>query len=248
MFFFFYIYEMKYNNMRVVDFKALAKERGLRGYSKLRKAELITFLQNNLQPTPAMRPRPRHPTRPPPPPPPSQSVGFRPDRPRQPELLRQLEERQRQPSSQEIGIFERQEMSKSRPQVKNKLNEWYNWLVSHIPKPIKNKASRVFKTFKDKIMGLCYRVKGKEPEEEQNREETEEQNEESFRPVELEQAFNRAYRSYRINGRSRIDIDTFFDRIRQSLIDLMNRELTDLNSMRVQTTTWIEFRIEYEDG
>ena len=62
----------------------------------LRKAELSTFLQNNLQPStstprPDTRTRPPRPTRPPPPPP--QSVRFRPDRPRQPELLRQLEER-----------------------------------------------------------------------------------------------------------------------------------------------------------
>ena len=35
--------------------------------------------------------------------------------------------------------------------------------------------------------------------------------EESINPVELEQAFNRAYSSYRINGRSRMDVDTFFD-------------------------------------
>ena len=94
---------MDYNNLRVVDLKALAKERGLRGYSRLKKAELIAFLRDNLQsrtrpppiPTPAMHTRP-----PPPPPPPPlqavavqaqvQSVMFRPDRPRQPELLRQL--------------------------------------------------------------------------------------------------------------------------------------------------------------
>ena len=31
--------------MRVVDLRALAKERGLRGYSRLKKAELIAFLQ-----------------------------------------------------------------------------------------------------------------------------------------------------------------------------------------------------------
>ena len=82
--------------MKVVDLKDLVKERGLQGYSNLRKAELITFLQNNLQPsTSTLRPdtqtRPPRPTRPPPPPP--QSVRFRSDRPRQPELLRQLEER-----------------------------------------------------------------------------------------------------------------------------------------------------------
>ena len=44
--------------MKVVELKALAKGRGLRGYSKLKKDELITFLQNNLRPTPAPRPKP----------------------------------------------------------------------------------------------------------------------------------------------------------------------------------------------
>ena len=33
--------------MRVAKLKALARERGLRGYSRLRKAELIALLQNN---------------------------------------------------------------------------------------------------------------------------------------------------------------------------------------------------------
>ena len=41
---------MDYNNVKVVELKALSKEHGLRGYSRLKKAELITFLQNNLQP------------------------------------------------------------------------------------------------------------------------------------------------------------------------------------------------------
>ena len=44
--------------MKVVDLKALAKEHGLRRYSRLKKAELITFLQNNLQPAPAPHARP----------------------------------------------------------------------------------------------------------------------------------------------------------------------------------------------
>ena len=70
---------------------------------------------------------------------------------------------------------------------------------------------------------------------------------ESFNPIELEQAFNRAYRSYRINGRSRMDVDTFFDPIRQNLIGLMNRELTDLGSAKVQTTAWIRFKQALEN-
>ena len=96
---------------------------------------------------------------------------------------------------------------------------------------------------KDKIMGLYKSFKGKESEAQ-----AVEQNEESFNPIELEQAFDRAYRSYRINGRSKMDVDTFFDQIRQNLINLVSRELTELNLASVQTTTWIGFRIEYEKG
>ena len=44
-----------------------------------------------------------------------------------------------------------------------------------------------------------------------------------------------------------MDIDTFFDWIRQNLIDLMNRELTDLGSARVQTTASIRSIQALED-
>ena len=42
-----------------------------------------------------------------------------------------------------------------------------------------------------------------------------------LKPIELEQAFGGAYRSYRINGRPRIDVDTFFNRIGKRLIELI---------------------------
>ena len=44
-----------------------------------------------------------------------------------------------------------------------------------------------------------------------------------------------------------MDVDTFFNRIRQNLIDLMNRELTDLGSAKVQITAWIRFIQALED-
>ena len=65
-----------------------------------------------------------------------------------------------------MDIFKQQEISKSQPQVKGKLEDWYIWLVNHIPESIKEKASRMFKATKDKIMGLYKRFNGKEPEEE----------------------------------------------------------------------------------
>ena len=61
-----------------MELKALAKEHGLKGCSKLRKAELVTFLQNNRQPTSALHTRPPRPTRPPPPPPALEPIDDRP--------------------------------------------------------------------------------------------------------------------------------------------------------------------------
>ena len=36
------------------------------------------------------------------------------------------------PSTQDMDLFQQQEMANSRPQVKNKLNEWRDWLVNHV--------------------------------------------------------------------------------------------------------------------
>ena len=43
--FYYMLYKME--NMRMPELKALAREHRLRGYSRLRKAELIAFLQDN---------------------------------------------------------------------------------------------------------------------------------------------------------------------------------------------------------
>ena len=117
-----------------------------------------------------------------------------------------------------------------------------NWLINHVPKPIKDGASKAFKTFKDKVMGLYNRVTGsagngtriKEPK--------------PFKPIELEQAFGGAYRSYRINGKPKMDVDTFFNRIRKELIELIKRELKTQTLARIQTTAWIRFICDDEEG
>ena len=41
--------ENNYETLRMPELKALARERRLRNYSQLRKADLIAFLQNNEQ-------------------------------------------------------------------------------------------------------------------------------------------------------------------------------------------------------
>ena len=44
--------EVNYDGLRVVELKALIREHGFWDYSGLRKAELVTFLQDNIQPRP----------------------------------------------------------------------------------------------------------------------------------------------------------------------------------------------------
>ena len=47
-------------------------------------------------------------------------------------------------------------------------------------------------------------------------------------------------------GKPRMDRDAFYDLIKEGLIDLIARELKDLRSARIQTTTWIRFRNDEE--
>ena len=57
------------------------------------------------------------------------------------------------------------------------------------------------------VMGLYNRVTGSTGNETRIKEPK------SFKPIELEEAFEGAYRSYRVNGRPKTDVDTFFNRI-----------------------------------
>ena len=218
--------------MRVTELKALARDRGLRNYSRMRKAELVLcfiIILHQLQAYQASSTTPQMST--------WEPIDER---------------RQRQPTQQEMDIFEQQEMSKSHPQVKSKLNKWYDWLINHVPKTIKDGTSRAFKTFKDKIMGLYNRVTGSTtnqalegPRSVETQRSTEPK---PFKPIELEQAFGGAHRSYRVNGRPKMDVDTFFNRIRKGLIELIKRELKTRTLARIQTTTWIRFIRDDEEG
>ena len=69
--------EIDYNSLRLVELRALVKERGLQDYYRSKKVELIAFLRDMSEPlrdepTPSVSPRPRsidqpsRPTRPPP--------------------------------------------------------------------------------------------------------------------------------------------------------------------------------------
>ena len=58
---------------------------------------------------------------------------------------------------------------------------------------------------------------------------------------ELNRTFRGAYRSYRIRGYPRMDVETFLQRIWEKLIKLIGPELTVLRSFRTQMTMWVRF-------
>ena len=89
--------------MRMPELKSFARERRLRGYSRMRNAELVALLQNSPPPGQSRASTSRTP--------PTQTGEPIDDR------------RPWKPSPQEMDIFEQQEMNRSRPQVKGKLNK-----------------------------------------------------------------------------------------------------------------------------
>ena len=67
----------------------------------------------------------------------------------------------------------------------------------------------------------------------------------NWEPRLLEGAFGGAYRRYIIDGMHDTDLDTFLNRIRRFLIDLLKRE-SRTGAVRAQTTTWIRLKKDNE--
>ena len=223
----------------------------------MRKAELIALLypapQTRLAvpgdplhggpcewrpPRPSRGPRPPAPQRSPPPPP--QLVRFRPDRPRQPELMRRLEGIPPPPASRPAGPHEWIPPLRPAPelkpyQLKSKRdgieplieNQQINEKVD--PKKLKRmnkqlyELNRKYRHSRKKHNGMIHKRNAlrKAIEEIKCGTKPEPMAEPEWNFKECEQAFGGAYRSYRVNGRPKMNVDTFFSRIREGLIELI---------------------------
>ena len=169
--------------------RSIAKDKGLRGFYKLKKVELLTLLlEQSAEEMPAPAPR---------------SKGKE----RRPVLPVKII-----PSPQEMDEFEKEEMKKSRPMVKNKLSEWYDWLIEYVPKPIKKAVSKAFSRAKNSILGLYAGAKKtmkglveKEAEAGQQQEEKDV----NLTPHEHGRTLKGAYRSFVIPGTSKTNIDSY---------------------------------------
>ena len=149
------VFLIRMNTKTVRELRSIAMYKRLRGYYKLKKADLVASLLEQSDEE-VLTPPPR--------------VSGKERRRALPVKII--------PSSQEMDSFEKEEMKKSRPVVKKRLNEWCDWLVDYVPKPIKNVVSEAFSRAKNSILRLYDGTKKtlkdiveKEAEEEQQQEE-----------------------------------------------------------------------------
>ena len=67
---------MQYESVRMPELKALARDRGLRNYCRMKKAELVALLQNNLLPSQSRASASPIPCTRSPPPPPQRHAAY----------------------------------------------------------------------------------------------------------------------------------------------------------------------------
>ena len=103
--------------------------------------------------------------------------------------------------------------------VKSKLSEWANWLVSYVLASIREPVGSAFSRMRSSITRLYSGAGGtlqgeveQEAEEEHNEEEVE-----GITPVEHKQAMNGAYRSFRVAGQEKTDVDSYIALVKKGV-------------------------------
>ena len=112
---------IKMNIKAIFELRSIAKDKGLCGFYKLKKADLLALLlEESSKETPA----------------PSPKSKCKEGRLALPVKII--------PSPQELDEFEKKEMKKSRPVVESRLSRLHKWLDSYVRKPIKNAVKKYF--------------------------------------------------------------------------------------------------------
>ena len=140
--------------------------------------------------------------------------------------------------------FEKEEMKKSRPVVKNRLSKLYDWLINYVPKPIKKAVKKSFLRAKNSISRLYDGAKKtlkdiveKEAEEEQQQEE-----DVDLTPHEHERVLKGAYRSFVMPVRPKTDNDSYFDQAKPYIKTLMENQLKEMGPAKIIMILWVNGR------
>ena len=121
-------------NFKVKDLKALAKEKGIKGYYKLRKAELIQALTPVSDPSQPQNIIDK----------PIPEIDIPILTPSQPENLSKV--------SQLKNLA-----SKAAKPVKSEINKFADWIISQVPEPIKKTVNERVTSLKEKVNGIFKR-------------------------------------------------------------------------------------------
>ena len=145
-----------------------------------------------------------------------------------------------------MDLFELQEMGKTRSVVKSKLKNFYDWLVDYVPKSIKEPVGNAFSKVKNHIMSLYGGVKErlglKEQVEEQAEKEHDEEHVEGVEPVEHVEAMNGAYKSFKIDGQKKADVDSYIALVKSQVHKLVEEQLKALDAAKVQMHLWVMWK------
>jgi len=173
------------------------------------------------------------------------------------------------PKPEDMDIFEKQEMQQNQSVVKTKLNKWYDWLIGHVPKPIRERASNGFLNLKNSIfIGLYNNAKEKlglkgEIEEQAMKKHNEKEgkgitqhnekegitqhNEKEEKGItQHKQAMNGAYKSFRVAGQNKAYANSYMTLVKPEVQRLIEVQVNALVSAKVQMHLWVIWKKEEE--
>ena len=253
--------------MNMNELRSLAKERNLRGYSRLRKVDLINLLRLYVRVSPDA----------------NRVLEIehieQPEQPLTTLTKRQLKRRRNKASklskksktlrieiddlkSQMDNIKDKiakassstsarfkqkkiRSMKREATKIAEKIKEQTEKLELLELQPAKPIISKTNKRIKNKIAELNRKIRRAEGKTKRNLIAKREALTLQLQPFDptpklIEGAFGGAYSRYRINGVEGMDLDTFFSKTRDSISGILRRE-TARRAIRSQTTTWIRF-------
>ena len=255
---------MEMEKMNMTQLRSLAKERNLRGYSRLRKADLINFISESL--------REEQPQK-------DEKLSEAPNASTINLTKRQIKRRRNKASklskksknlrieiddlkSQKDNIedkinkassnagfrFKRKKirsMKREAAKISEKIQELTNELRAIEVEPIiqtsqLSKANKKLNKKMEELSKKIRRAKGKTKRNLIAKKESLKLQLSDTTPRLIEGAFGGAYSKYRINGIKGMDLPTFFSKIKNSITGVLSKE-TARRAVRSQTTTWIRF-------
>ncbi|XP_057301757.1 uncharacterized protein LOC130636145 [Hydractinia symbiolongicarpus] len=135
-------------------------------------------------------------------------------------------------------------MTKTRPVVKSKLREWFDWLVNYVPEGIRKSVQGIYASAKKCILALYDGAKKTlmgevEEEAKEDHAEDKQQPNQDFTPEEHKNAHHRTFRSFRIPGIDGTDVDGYLGMVRSHVKTLIEKQVKDMGSAKVQCSLWI---------